>query len=289
MTPRFLPESAGVVWRRVLLSTTIVVAGVCIQRAEPTHLQAQDVSLHGLGALLDGSGFVQIPAGEFLMGARDGAASEQPVHRVRISKRFEMGKLEVTQAQWQAVMGSAHPSRDPGRGANGEAAAEVSPSHFKGPTLPVETVSWNDVQRFLTTLNARDTKYVYRLPTEAEWEYASRAGSTGDSTGNLSDIAWFEANAGGQPQPAGQKRPNAWGLLDMQGNLSEWVSDWYGFDYYADSPTADPTGPESGSYRVFRGCSWLSPAADCRSALRLFNFPIDGYYNVGFRLVRTPK
>jgi formylglycine-generating enzyme required for sulfatase activity len=287
---RFSRESARVGSRVVLLSAAIVVAGAGFSRhAGRPLLQAQDAKLHGFEALLNGSGFARIPAGEFLMGSRNGSASEQPVHRVRISKGFEMGKLEVTQAQWDAVMRSAHPTRDPAQAAKPEAAVENNPSHFKGPSLPVEKVSWNDVQRFLAILNTRDANYAYRLPTEAEWEYASRAGSTADDPGNPTDIAWFKTNSGGQTQPAGQKKPNAWGLYDMHGNVSEWVRDWYGFDYYENSPSADPTGPESGSYRIYRGCSWFGSAADCRPALRGFNFPIDGLYNVGFRLVRTAK
>jgi formylglycine-generating enzyme required for sulfatase activity len=209
---------------------------------------------------------------------------------VRISKAFEMGKFEVTQEQWEAVTRTAHSTPTKGKGAKGEEAAlEGNPSHFKGATLPVENVSWNDVQRFLRMLNLRDAKYEYGLPTEAEWEYAFGAGSSGAITGSLDQIAWYEANSGGQTQPAGQKKPNAWGLYDMLGNVSEWVRDWYGFDYYPSSPATDPAGPESGSYRVYRGCGWFGSAADCRSSLRSFNFPGDGYYNVGFRLVRTLK
>jgi len=287
--PPFATESARAFQRRVLFCAAIVVAGVAgTRQAEEMRLHAQDVK-HGLGALLDGTGFVQIPAGEFLMGSTNGTASEQPVHRVRITRGFEMGKLEVTQAQWEAVIGTAHPTRDQGKDATGQAVAKTNPSHFQGGTLPVETVSWDDVQRFLAILNTRDTKHVYRLPTEAEWEYAAKAGNAQDPADDLKGRAWFEGNSGGQTQPTGLKEPNAWGLYDMQGNVSEWVSDWFGFDYYQDSPAADPSGPESGSYRIYRGCSWFGSAADCRSALRSFNFPIDGYYNVGFRLVRTQK
>jgi len=223
------------------------------------------------------------------MGSDRGTGAERPVHRVRISKGFEMSRYEVTQSQWAAVMGTAHPSTEAGKAANAEAAPDTNPSHFKGPSFPVENVSWSDVQKFLTKLNTRDTQFVYRLPTEAEWEYASRAGTTEDAPKNLNEIAWFEANSGGQTQPVGRKQPNAWGLYDMHGNVSEWVQDWFAFDYYEDSPPADPAGPETGSYRIYRGCGWFTSAGDCRPALRAFDFPNDGYYNVGFRLVRTAK
>src|SRR6185295_12837821 len=129
------------------------------------------------------------------------------VHKVRITRQFEIGKYEVTQEQWQAVMGD-------------------NPSNFKGANLPVEKVSWNDAQDFLLKLNARDG-YTYRLPTEAEWEYACRAGSMGDFAGELDDVAWYDKNSGSKTHPVGQKRPNVWGLYDMHGNVSEWCSDWY--------------------------------------------------------------
>jgi formylglycine-generating enzyme required for sulfatase activity len=244
----------------------------------------QESNLHGMGALLDGSGFVRIAAGEFVMGSRNGKPDEQPVHRVVISSSFEMGKFEVTQAQWEAVMRRAHAKVGPG-----EAAGSGNPSHFKGPSLPVENVSWNEVQQFLRLLNARDPKHEYRLPTEAEWEYACRAGNTGDYGGSLDAIAWYESNSDGRTQPVGRKDPNAWGLYDMHGNVWEWVQDWYGFEYYEERTSTDPAGPESGSYKVYRGGGWLSNAGDCRASARGFNFPGDRYYYVGFRLVRTNR
>jgi formylglycine-generating enzyme required for sulfatase activity len=246
--------------------------------------QPQESNLHGMGALLDGSGFVHIAAGEFLMGSRNGKPDEQPVHRVVISTSFEMGKFEVTQAQWEAVMRRAHAKVAPG-----ETEGSGNPSHFKGPSLPVENVSWQDVQEFLRLLNARDPKHGYRLPTEAEWEYACRAGKTDDYAGSLDGIAWHESNSDGQTRPVGLKEPNAWGLYDMHGNVWEWVQDWYGFEYYEDKPSTDPQGPGSGSYKVYRGGGWLSNAADCRASARGFNFPGDRYYYVGFRLVRQNR
>jgi formylglycine-generating enzyme required for sulfatase activity len=248
----------------------------------------QAVTPLGLTAILDGSAFVDIPAGEFLMGSDAGVASEQPVHRIRISTAFQIGKFEVTQGQWVAVMATAHPTTPRNAATGGEAPGDSNPSHFKGLGLPVEMVSWHDVQRFLAALNARDPTHVYRLPTEAEWEYAARAGRASD-VDDLDRLAWFDGNSGGQTHPVGQKEPNAWGLHDVHGNVSEWVSDWYAPDYYENSPAVDPPGPESGSYRIYRGCPWFGRRTDCRSALRTFNFPNDGQYSVGFRLVRTPR
>ncbi|MEJ7711812.1 MAG: formylglycine-generating enzyme family protein [Pyrinomonadaceae bacterium] len=254
----------------------------------------QEEKLYGLSALYDGSGFVRIPAGEFLMGARNGNGDEQPIHRVRINRSFEMGKFEVTQAQWQAVMGSnedAHARRRPEKEkvAQREAMPNSDPSHFKGSNLPVENVSWDDVQQFLQALNARDSKHLYRLPTEAEWEYACSAGSKGDPDGSLDVTAWYRDNSSSQTQPVGQKQPNAWGLYDMHGNVWEWVQDWYGPVYYKNSPTVDPQGPESGSYRMYRGGSWHSSATDCRLAFRSFDLPVNRSYSLGLRLVRTEK
>jgi formylglycine-generating enzyme required for sulfatase activity len=269
------------------LSVTLVIGEQAVSGQK-----AQEEKPYGLAALFDGSGFARIPAGEFLMGSKDGGDDEQPVHRVRISQSFEMGKFEVTQAQWEAAMShrrDAHTRRGKEERAPGEAAKDVNPSHFKGQRLPVENVSWEDVQLFLRALNARDSSHEYRLPTEAEWEYACRAGSAGDHAGSLDEMAWYQANSDSQTQPIGRQQPNAWGLYDMHGNVWEWVQDWYGPNYYKNSPAIDPPGPESGAYRVYRGGSWHGAAGDCRSAFRGFDFPGHHYYSLGFRLVRTAK
>jgi formylglycine-generating enzyme required for sulfatase activity len=174
-----------------------------------------------------GIDFVKIAPGEFVMGCSTGDndcdADEKPAHRVQITKAFEIGKYEVTQAQWQAVMGS-------------------NPSTIKGDNRPVETVSKNEVHDFLARLNERNDGYRYRLPTEAEWEYAARAGETGP--GGLDEVAWYAGNSEDETHPVGQKKPNAWGLYDMLGNVREWVEDQYARDYYGRSPVADPTGPQ---------------------------------------------
>ena len=222
---------------------------------------------------------VLIPAGEFLMGSpdsdKDAQRREKPQHRVRITKPFYLGKYLVTQEQWEAVMGN-------------------NPSRFKGPKNPVEHVSWDDCQQFLEKLNAKvGGGGSSQLPTEAQWEYACRAGSTtrycfGDEESGLGEYAWYDANSGSKTHPVGEKKPNAWGLYDMHGNVWEWCQDWYDGGYYANSPTDDPTGPPGGSVRVLRGGSWHDAARCCRSACRGSLRP--GYRDrtLGFRVARVP-
>jgi len=211
-----------------------------------------------------------IPAGEFQMGSDSGSNDEKPVHKVRISKPFYMGLTEVTQRQYEAVMGS-------------------NPSYFKGADNPVEQVSWNDAVEFCKKLSAKTGKAV-RLPTEAEWEYASRAGSKtaycfGDSDSGLGEYAWYGNNSDSKTHPVGQKKPNAWGLFDMHGNVWEWCSDWYDEGYYGKSASDDPTGASSGSSRVLRGGSWLNSANFTRSATRPWLYPSVTLNSYGFRVV----
>jgi formylglycine-generating enzyme required for sulfatase activity/predicted Ser/Thr protein kinase/type II secretory pathway pseudopilin PulG len=214
-----------------------------------------------------------IPTGEFDMGSpdteKDRDKDEGPVHHVKISKPFYMGKYEVTQAQWKAVMG-----------------ADNNPSNFKGDNLPVETVSWNDAQEFLK--KAGDG---LRLPSEAEWEFACRAGSKGkwcfgDDENTLGDYAWYNENSGNQTHPVGQKKPNTFGLYDMHGHVWEWCSDWYGEKYYEEckNGVSDPTGPGNGAGRVVRGGSWGTVAWSARSADRNGRGPGDRGGVSGFRV-----
>ncbi len=241
-------------------------AGVLgVEPTQPQTLRA------GESRVFDGIEFVWVPAGEFWMGSTSSEADddERPLTQVRISRGFWLGKFEVTQGRWQGVMGS-------------------NPSYFKqcGPDCPVEQVSWDDAQAFIGNLNGRAGGNRYRLPTEAEWEYAARAGTTGDRYGNIEVIAWYDSNNGDRTHPLGRKAPNAWGLHDMLGNVWEWTQDWY-VDHLPGGSVTDPRGPVSSSGRAIRGGSWGSYARNCRASIR-FNRP-PGYRSdyLGFRLLRT--
>ena len=218
---------------------------------------------------IDGMKMVFVKGGMFAMGDiwGDGESDEEPVHYVTVSD-FYIGKYEVTQAQWKSIMGS-------------------NPSNWKGDNLPVESVSWNDIQEFIKKLNAKTGKK-YRLPTEAEWEYAARGGYNYKYSGSdtLTDVAWYYDNSGQKTHPVGQKRPNKLGVYDMSGNVWEWCQDWYG-DYSSASQTS-PTGPSSGSYRVLRGGSWLNDARSCCVSHRGCFTPSSRYIDLGFRLVLEP-
>jgi formylglycine-generating enzyme required for sulfatase activity len=216
--------------------------------------------------------FCWCPAGEFVMGSpaseEDRDDDENQV-KVTLRKGFWMAKTEVTQAQWQAVMGA-------------------NPSRFKGANLPVETVSWNDAQDFLKKLNARlgsEDGGIMALPTEAQWEYAARAGQSGAySGGALDQVAWWDDNSGGTTHPVGTKRANAWGLHDMSGNVWEWCAGWY----HEDLPGGvDPRGPTSGTGRVDRGGSWNYDATGCRVAFRGNGDPTGSNNGIGFRVARS--
>jgi formylglycine-generating enzyme required for sulfatase activity len=201
-----------------------------------------------------------------------GGPEEKPVHRVCVDG-FSLGKNLVTQAQWQEVMGE-------------------NPSYFKqcGGNCPVEKVSWNDAQAFLQRLNEQTGKN-YRLPSEAQWEYAARSGGKNEQWAGTSDIhefgafAWLAENSGGKTHPVGSRRPNGLGLYDMTGNVWEWCNDWYDEGYYKQSPEKNPQGPASGNNRVLRGGSWNDAAPSTRASERWSYAPVSNYYNFGFRLM----
>lgn len=223
-----------------------------------------------------------IPSGTFWMGSpqkEKRRARDETRHKVTISSGFYLGKYPVTQAQWQAVMGK-------------------NPSHFKGELLPVETVSWDDAVSFCKTL-CRKTKLDYRLPTEAEWEYACRAGTT-DPFHFGTELNGIQANCDGKipygttsrgaclqkTSPVGTYPPNRWGLFDMHGNVRDWVADWYG--KYPNEPLTDPVGVPSGKFPVMRGGSWGDQGENCRAASRLwYNSQNIGDYLGGFRIALT--
>lgn len=203
---------------------------------------------------------VYVAGGTFKMGAtseqgRDAWDYEKPAHRVTLSSYY-IGKYEVTQAEWKAVMGS-------------------NPSYFKGDNLPVEDVSWDDCQTFIRKLNAL-TGRKFRLPTEAEWEFAARGGTNSrgykySGSNTLNSVAWCGGYSGGKTHPVGQKSPNELGLYDMSGNVYEWCQDWYGG--YSSSSQTNPVGSNSGSVRVRRGGSWYNDSWGCRVSNRYYNTP----------------
>ena len=266
-------------------------AGACASPPRPP----QDGSAVTYSTNELGMEFAMVPSGEFQMGCSEGAKpnecskDEKPRHRVQITKAFEIGKTEVTQKQWQAAMGS-------------------NPSAFKGEDRPVEQVTFEQVHEFLNKLNARNDGFLYRLPTEAEWEYAARAGTTDQYAGSLHDMAWYNdgqsaARGSGafqnenspvgllvpEPHPVATKKPNAWGLYDMRGNVAEWVEDFYDANYYSTSPAADPKGPATGDGHVVRGGSFRVYPWLTRVSLRSIFPDTYEFADLGFRVVREKR
>lgn len=194
---------------------------------------------------------------------------ERPVHQVTVSE-FWMGQFPVTQQQWQEVMGT-------------------NPSYFRnaGPTVPVEQVSWKDAQAFLAKVNTLQARWTVRLPTEAEWEYAARAGSTGETYGPLDDIAWYGENGSHTIHPVGQKLPNAFGLYDMLGNVWQWCQDWFG--PYSPGSAIDPQGPPAGELRATRGGCFYCDAIHERAARRNRDIEDHSSQSIGFRIVAVPR
>ncbi len=213
---------------------------------------------------------IKVDGGTFTMGATSEMTTpnyyEKPTHQVTLSSYY-IGESEVTQALWTAVMGN-------------------NPSYFKGDNLPVEQVSWEDCQTFIGRLNGLTSKR-FRLPTEAEWEYAARGGKRSNHTqysggSMIDDVAWYDGNSGSKTHSVKTKKPNELGLYDMSGNVMEWCQDWYGS--YSSNAQTNPTGPDSGSYRVLRGGGWGSVERGCRSSFRAYASPGYLYYSLGFRL-----
>ena len=268
---------------RFVFAGLVATAAIC--------LLTQGSSMAQTGTLKNAIGmeFVKINAGEFMMGCSQGDNSckpeEKPQHQVRITKAFEMGRYEVTQAQWKAVM-------------------NANQSDFVGDNLPVENVTRAEAIDFANRLTMRNDGYKYRLPTEAEWEYAARAGTTGATYGPLDEIAWYGKNADDETHPVGGKKPNAWGLYDMLGNVREWTADTFQANFYATSPVDDPTGPQANygergqpgyaggagvALPVIRGGAWPHQGDLLRVSDRYHYFgPTLRLNNLGFRLIRQP-
>ena len=297
--------------KKALLHFSLMIAfvflscSVLAQRRNPPPASSSRVSSRPTITNSIGMEFVEIPAGTFWMGSENGTPNcpsddpfttrneyqdcidrynsqkypedQMPRHQVNISKKFYIGKYEVTQEQWYKVMGT-------------------NPAHFKTEEVggdsrrhPVETVSWDDVQDFIRRLNSMEGTSVYRLPTEAEWEYAARAGSTGDycfgnNAGLLGEYAWYTENSNNKTHPVGQKKPNAWGLYDVHGNVWEWCEDFY-HDTYKGAPNDGSAWVTGGKYRILRGGSWGGLQGVARAVYRFNNYP--GYRNdfIGFRVV----
>jgi formylglycine-generating enzyme required for sulfatase activity len=240
-----------------LLASLLLLVGLALTMGTPAAQSTPDKTFTNS----IGMEFVLIPPGTFKMGSDRGDLDERPVHNVTISKQFYMGKYEVTQGQWQAVMGN-------------------NPSLFPGdPKRPVDQVTWDDAQIFMRKLNAMEGVQLYRLPTEAEWEYVARAGSPsiygfGNDPKQLGEYAWYRANSAHRTHPVGQKKPNAWGLHDMLGNVWEWCWDVYDPEVY-------------GTYRVLRGGGWFDERWSCRASVRRRSHPTFQIDDVRFPVART--
>ena len=262
---------AGKVWIVLLLAMSCILDGVIAAVAAPATQLFNSIGME----------FVLVPAGSFFLEHDEYSDQNQPRRRVIISKAFYLGKYEVTQEQWVAVMGS-------------------NPSKVAGRANPVEMVSWDDTQEFIKRLNAREEHMRYRLPTEMEWEYAARGGTDTsyffmpnpqkweDAEDLLDAYAWFYKNSAGHTHPVGQKKPNPYGLYDIYGNVWEWTQDWY-----AELPQSleltDYRGPATGTYRVDRGGSRSNNAELCRSGRRDIYTPDYRYGNIGFRLALSTE
>jgi formylglycine-generating enzyme required for sulfatase activity len=272
---------------RLVAATILLLVTSAIGNAAGNAVEKTIINSAGIELLL-------VPSGTLMMGSDDAdrtaAASEKPRRQVTISKPFYLGKYEVTQAQWEAVMGSnpyTSSRSNPFYGLPGMAERITKPDH-------PATVSWNDAQEFIRRLNEKEGHTRYRLPTEAEWEYAARAGSTtaysfGDDPRELATYAWYgEDFATGGTHPVGKKQPNPWGFCDIHGNVWEWVQDFYG-ERPSAAPSTDPTGPRTGTAHVVKGGSWHQTATSWRSAFRKPYEPDYRGISIGFRLAMTAE
>ena len=229
---------------------------------------------------------VWCPPGEFLMGSPEGEedrSDDETQHSVTLTKGFWMAKTETTQRQWAGAMGSTIQEM-------AKQGSVLDGIGGEGSDHPMYYVNWDDAQKYLAKLNADHALpagWKWDLPTEAQWEYACRAGTESAFAGDLDEMAWYDENSGSTTNPVGTKQANAWGLHDMHGNVWEWCSDWYG-DYSSGS-SSDPTGATTGVYRVFRGGSWLYGAHYCRSASRPGRTPVRRSYDLGFRPALVPS
>jgi len=231
--------------------------------------------------------FTCLKPGSFRMGSRDGDRDERPVHEVTLTRGFCIGTYEVTQDQWEAVMGTSVADQLQRSRAEGQGRPNWD-LRGSGPLHPMYLVSWNETQDFLARLNESDPAHQYRLPTEAEWEYAARAGSStdygfGNDTTELARFGWYTENSDYLTQPVGQLEPNAWGLFDMHGNVWEWVQD--GCRDYRSRSVVDPVGSDDEPERSMRGGSWGNPARSQRSAHRTCNAVGSRSRGLGLRLV----
>ena len=213
-----------------------------------------------------GMEFVWVRGVCYQMGSNDGSGDERPVHKVCIDDYY-IGRYEVTQKQWRTIMGN-------------------NPSRLEGENNPVEMVSWNDIQKYIKKLNSQSGRF-YRLPTEAEWEYAARGGQDHIYSGSndVAVVAWYDGNSGGKTHPVGRRKANGFGLYDMSGNVWEWCSDWYGENYYSNSPSTNPSGSIIGTERICRGGCWSNAPSRVRVVDRYSKYPGLRYGNLGFRLV----
>ena len=261
-------------FRRVLFrSEKKIPSGVLkLMQLTPPKRQAKRKCRNGAVEIFDVNGvkfeMVCVEGGSFMMGSEDGFDDEEPVHTVTLD-HYAIGKTQVTQALWQAVMGS-------------------NPSNNIGATHPVEKVSWDDCQLFIEKLNQLTGKR-FSLPTEAQWEFAARGGNlskgyTYAGSNDLNSVGWYNDNSGNQTHPVGEKHPNELGLFDMSGNVWEWCWDWFDANYYSRSPERNPQGPDSGSGLVYRGGSRWNSAESCRVSFRSYNYPFDRCNDMGLRL-----